>query len=148
MPQGPLIAATLITLVGALIAFQAPINAGLSRAVDSSVAAATISFGIGFVVLSLITLFSGDGPAFAKVATAPRWLLIGGLLGAVYVWSALWVVPILGVLTTTLLLILGQMTASLILDHIGAFGLPVRDISVQRVLSILLVGAGAFLSRF
>jgi len=148
MPQATLFAIILITVGGALIAFQAPLNAALSRSIGSSVAAATLSFGIGFAVLLTITLLSGHGAALPRAGGVPKWLLLGGAVGAVYVWSALWAVPILGVVTTTTLLILGQMIAAMALDHFGAFGLEARDISFQRVAAVILVVAGTVLSRF
>ncbi len=148
MPSAPLVAAILIAVGGALIAVQAPVNAALGRTIDSTLAAATVSFGIGFFLLLLVTVASGDGAAIARAPFVPKVLLIGGALGAIYVWSALWAVPLLGVLTTTTMLILGQMVAALLLDHFGAFGLPARDISVQRLLAAVLVAAGAVLSRF
>lgn len=146
--QATLIASILISVGGAFIAMQAPINAALARSIESSVAAACISFGVGFAVLLAITLATGDGPSLARVGAVPKWLLLGGALGAVFVWSSLWAVPILGVLTTTTLLIFGQMVASLAIDHFGAFGLTPRDISVPRVMAAVLVAAGAVLSRY
>ncbi|MFN3211161.1 MAG: DMT family transporter [Roseovarius sp.] len=148
MPSAPLFAAILIAVCGSFIAMQAPINAALGRSIDSTLAAATISFGVGFLILLVISIVHGDGPALARAPFVSKYLLIGGALGAVYVWSALWAVPILGVLTTTTALILGQMVAALLIDHFGAFGLAPRDVSAQRVIAALLVAAGAVLSRY
>lgn len=148
MPATPVIAVLLMLICGALITLQAPINAALGRSIGSSVAAATVSFGIGFVALLVITIAIGDRVSIWAAANVPKYLLIGGLLGAIYVWSALWAVPVLGVLTTAMLLILGQMAASLALDHFGAFGLEQKDISPQRLIAAGLVAAGAWLSRY
>ena len=75
---------------GGFIALQAPINATLGRAVGSPFAAASISFAVGTVTLVAITLlFSG---AYAGVGglRGIGWVyLTGGLLGAVYVTTAL-----------------------------------------------------------
>ena len=148
MPQSALIAMMLMAAAGVAIAVQAPLNAALGRGLSSPIAAATLSFGVGFAVLLLCTLLMGEARAFTALPSVPLWLLLGGSLGAFYVFSALWSVPILGVLTATGLLILGQIVAALLLDHFGAFGLPVRDISPVRILSGLLVAAGVVLSRF
>ncbi|QFT81316.1 hypothetical protein FIU89_11905 [Roseovarius sp. THAF27] len=148
MPSAPLFAAILIAVCGSFIAMQAPINSALGRSIDSTLAAATISFGVGFFILLALSIVHGDGPALARAPFVPKYLLIGGALGAVYVWSALWAVPILGVLTTTTVLILGQMIAALLIDHFGFFGLTPRDVSLQRVLAAMLVAAGAVLSRY
>lgn len=148
LPQSPVLALIFMAVAGVAIAIQAPLNSALGRSIDSSVAAAAVSFGVGFVALVLLIAFSGDGSALGRAALAPRWLLLGGILGAFYVWAALWSVPVLGVLTTTATLILGQIVGAMVLDYIGAFGIAARDLSLTRVMAALLVGAGVILSRF
>jgi len=148
MPQQTLLAMMLVAAAGAAIAAQAPINSALGRTLDSSVAAAALSFAVGFSVLAAITLITGDGGALTRVSSIEFWMLAGGACGAFFVWSALWGVPILGVLTTTTLLILGQIVAAILIDHFGAFGLAPRDVSPWRILAGVFVAAGAVLSRF
>ena len=143
-----LIATLLMAVAGAMIAAQAPINAALGRGIGSPMGAATISFGVGFALLLGATFVIGDGASLARVAEVPRILLIGGALGAVYVFAALWSVPILGVVSTASLMIFGQMGAALLLDHLGAFGAAQHSISPMRVLAAALVGAGVVLSRW
>lgn len=142
------LAMVLMAASGAAIAAQAPVNAALGRGLSSPVAAATVSFGVGFVVLILCTVLMGEARSVAKLPGLPLWMLLGGALGAFYVFSALWSVPILGVLTTTALLVLGQIIAALLIDQFGAFGLAPREISPLRLLSGLLVLGGVVLSRF
>ncbi|EAQ26923.1 MULTISPECIES: DMT family transporter [unclassified Roseovarius] len=148
LPQSPVFALILMAVAGLAIAIQAPLNAALGRTIESSVAAAAVSFGVGFVALVLLVALSGDSAAFGRAALAPLWLLLGGLLGAFFVWASLWSVPVLGVLTTTAALILGQIVGAMVLDYIGAFGIAARDLSLTRVMAALLVGAGVILSRF
>lgn len=137
----------LITLGGVAIAVQAPINAGLARGMGSALAAAAISFGVGFVALAALTLLSGSG-AFGRLGEVPMWQLVGGFLGAYYVWSMVSVVSGLGVVTAMAAMIFGQLSAALVLDHFGAFGMTVQTASPQRILAIVLVGVGLILSRF
>lgn len=148
LPPSPVLALILMAVAGLAVAIQAPLNSALGRTIDSSVAAAAVSFGVGFVALVLLVALSGDSATFGRAALAPRWLLIGGLLGAFFVWASLWSVPVLGVLTTTAALILGQMVGAMVLDYIGAFGIAARDLSWTRLTAALLVGAGVILSRF
>ena len=148
MPQSTLFAMMLMAFAGALISLQAPMNAALGRGLGSPIAAATVSFAVGFVVLLGITAILGDAPVFSRLTSVSPWLLLGGVLGAFYVFCALWSVPVLGVLTTTTLMILGQLVAAIALDYFGAFGLVPRDISLYRLLAAGLVAAGAVLSQF
>ncbi len=136
-----------ILLGGVFLSSQAPINAALARALGDPLLAACISFGVGFLVLAIISAFRGSWPAGSTVMSAPWWSWLGGLLGAFYVAVVIWGVPQLGVVSTVAALIFGQVVAALILDAIGAFGLPVVAISWQRLLAAALILGGLVLSR-
>ena len=136
-----------VGLGGIALALQAPINAALGDRVGDGVLAATISFGIGFVLLLGLTSTRGPLPSLGVLKAVPWWCWIGGALGAYFVWAMLWSVPKLGVVTTFAAVILGQLTAALILDAVGAFGLPVQEITLPRIGAVALVCAGLILSR-
>ncbi len=142
------IALPVVIAAGAAATLQAPINSALGRVLDNTLAAAAFSFGIGFLVLICLTLVT-TGPGFVpRLGNLSLWQLSGGAFGAFYVWAALWGVPILGVVTMVSALVLGQMLVALLIDTFGPFGLPVRELSVQRILAVMLVSAGLILSRF
>lgn len=136
-----------VALGGAGIATQAPINATLARNAGDPVATAAISFGVGFVVLSLITLARGTVPSWEALAPLPWWAWTGGALGAIYVCAAAWSVDLIGVVTLVAALVFGQLITALILDGIGAFGIVARDISLTRILAVAMVAGGLVLSR-
>lgn len=148
MAQSAIFAMVLVAIAGALVSVQAPMNAALGRGIGSPVAAAAVSFAVGLALLVLVTVLLGQSAAFAKVSTVSPWLLLGGAFGAIFVFSALWAVPILGVLTTTILVIAGQLVAATLLDAVGAFGIEAREISFSRLAAIALVAAGAVLSQW
>lgn len=141
------LAMLLVTLGGAGIAVQAPINARLALGVDSPVFAAAISFALGFVLLGAVIAIRGGVPDTSSLSALPWWVWTGGAFGAFYVAASAWSVPQIGVLTLVACLILGQMVAALVLDATGAFGLAVRDISPTRLLAVGFVIAGIVLSR-
>ncbi|WP_298428913.1 DMT family transporter [uncultured Jannaschia sp.] len=142
-----LLPVAIVFIVGIGFAIQAPLNASLGKAIGSGVGAAAISFGVGFVALTVLTLAFGQGPAFARALAAPPLLWIGGLLGAGVVWAMLWSVPVIGILTAFAALLLGQLGAALVLDAMGAFGAPVTPITLKRVLALAMVAGGLILSR-
>ncbi|MEI4194937.1 DMT family transporter [Roseovarius sp. E0-M6] len=137
-----LIASVLMVVTGMAVAIQSPINAAMGRIIESSLAAATVSFGVGFVALLLLTLLVGDGGSLPRVTTVPPWLLVGGLCGALFVRASLWTVPVLGILTLTILVVLGQVGAALVIDYLGAFGLTPRPISLPRIHAAACLLAG------
>ena len=136
-----------VVLGGTAIALQAPINAALSRELGGPVPAAAVSFGVGFIVLLVIAFAQGQGGAFLKLPQVPAWTLIGGCLGAWYVLTSVWGVSQLGVVTLVAALILGQMTAAMVIDATGALGVTAREITPTRIASAGLVMAGLLLSR-
>ena len=137
-----------IILAGSMAALQAPMNAALGQGLGSGTAAAAVSFGVGFLALMAVLTMTGDAAHLGKTLTVNRWLLIGGCLGAFYVWAILWTIPILGVVTAISAMIFGQLIVALFLDAYGPFGLPVTEISAQRILAVVLVAGGLILSKY
>jgi len=140
-----LVAAAAMVGAGGLIALQAPINSKLGKAIGS-LPAASVSFAIGLVALVAITLlFAGGFGDLGKAADLPWYYLLGGVLGAVYVTSALISVRTLGAGGVTAATIAGQLTLSLVIDRLGVLGLDERQLNWQRVLGVALLALGTFL---
>lgn len=137
------LAATFVS--GALLALQAPTNAMLARGAGSPVNAALVSFAVGFAALVLMAFALGARPNAGAVRDLPWYAWTGGLYGAIFVAIAAFAAPRLGVTFFLTVAIGGQLAMALILDRAGAFGLPVAEISWQRVAGVALVLAGAWL---
>ena len=89
------VAVLVMAVVGGGIALQAPINAGLGRA-TGSFAAAAVSFAIGTILLASIVALSGRTGGIGEAAHVEWYYLLGGILGAAYVFSALVLVKEIG----------------------------------------------------
>jgi transporter family-2 protein len=130
---------------GALVAMQAPINSRLGKTVGG-VQAATFSFLVGSAALIAISFILRGGLAsLGNIGKVPWWALVGGLLGAVYVFVALESVQTLGASGLTAVVITGQLTMSLVIDRLGLLGVERAPISVHRVLGVVLLVAGVAL---
>jgi transporter family-2 protein len=141
--QGVAVAATVVA--GGFIALQAPINAELGGKVGK-LPAATVSFTIGTIVLIAITLLFSSGFGDVGEARHLSWYyLLGGVLGAIYVTTALIAVRTLGAGGVTGATIAGQLAMSVTLDKLGVLGLAQRDITPTRLVGIVLLAAGTFL---
>lgn len=136
----------MIVIVGAALAFQAPVNAALARNLGDPVWAAAMQFGIGFALLCGFAATRGAVPGMAEFRSIPWWALTGGALGAVWVLAAIWSIPRLGAVTMFGAMILGQLIAALLIDAVGIFGLEARSISMTRVMAIGLVTTGVLMS--
>lgn len=133
---------------GAMMPTQAGTNNKMAEVVGSPILSAFISFLVGTVALLVYLLISGvplGSLASSKDAPAIAW--IGGLLGAFFVTAAVMLVPRLGVALTFSLIIAGQMLATLVIDHFGLLGVPVKEVSLARVGGILLIAVGVVVIR-
>ncbi|MBM3928780.1 MAG: DMT family transporter [Sphingomonadales bacterium] len=136
----------LTLLAGIGVAAQAPTNAVLARTAESTLLAALISFGVGTVAIA-IAWAATDRTSPAVLRDAPTWAWLGGIYGAIYVATAAYAVPRLGVATMLMIAIGGQLAAAVVIDHFGLFGLRPQPVSVSRIAGLMLVFAGVVLVR-
>jgi transporter family-2 protein len=134
----------LTACAGGLIAVQAPINAGLGRS-TGSLPAALISFGVGTIALAAVVVLSGKAGGLDSAFEVSWYYLLGGLLGAVYVTHALIAVSVIGAGGVAAATITGQLTASVLIDRFGLFGLDEVALSPERVIGVALLLAGTVL---
>jgi bacterial/archaeal transporter family-2 protein len=140
---------TLAVLIGAgagcLVGMQAPINSRLGKSIGS-LQAASFSFLVGTLALvSLTFVLHGGLGSFGRLGRVPWWALIGGLLGAVYVFVALQAVRTLGASGLTAVVIAGQLAISVAIDRFGLLGVAKQSIDVQRIVGLVLLVAGVAL---
>lgn len=130
--------------VGGLIAMQPAVNAGLGRA-TGNIAAALVSFAIGTLLLAVIVALAGQTGGVNEAFDLPWYYLMGGVLGAAYVFTALVTISSIGAGGVAAATITGQLTASVLLDRAGFLGLTEVPITPDRLLGIALLLAGTFL---
>ncbi|GAL15833.1 hypothetical protein JCM19233_6855 [Vibrio astriarenae] len=100
---------------------------------------ATLSiFGVGSGLLWMIRLFTPQGK-FMEWKTIPRWQLVGGLLGPIYVVALTLSTPVLGVAMTMICVLLGQVTKSFAIDYFGWFGMPKQATKPLRVIGLVFI---------
>jgi transporter family-2 protein len=138
------LAVVLMALTGGLIALQAPINAGLGKA-TGSIAAAFVSFAIGTVLLAAIVVLAGQAGGLGSTVDVRWYYLLGGALGAAYVYTALKTVGTIGAGGVAAATITGQLTLSVIIDRLGILGLEQQPIDASRVAGVALLLAGTAL---
>ncbi|WP_205697791.1 DMT family transporter [Conexibacter sp. SYSU D00693] len=144
MDRGAAVVTTAV--VGGLIALQAPINSNLGRHVGTF-QAAFVSFAVGtLLLLAIAALAKGGlgGIGGVRDLSSPGYLL-GGVLGAAYVATALVTVRSLGAGGVTAVTIAGQLTMSVALDHFGALGVEKDPVTASRLLGVALLALGVFL---
>jgi len=130
----------LVVFAGCVVALQPPINAALGRTVGL-LESGLVSFAVGTIFLAAAVLLLGRG-SLLRVVEIPAWQLSGGVLGAFMVVATTMAAPRIGVLSTLVAMIFGNLVMAAIIDHKGWFGLNVIVFDWRRLLGLALVLAG------
>jgi len=117
------------------------VEAGLLGPLGSEVGElwATFSiFAVGAALTFLLMLFFSprNSPSFFS---QPPSLLLGGVLGPVYVIILTIATPNIGIAMTMIGILAGQIFKSLIIDHYGLFGTTERKIDVKRIIALAFI---------
>lgn len=133
----------LIACGGVAVAIQPSINARLAQK-TGFLEAATISFAVGTLALLLVSLLSGQG-SFRRIMEVPWWQLSGGLFGAFFVTMTIVGVPRIGTTAVLALTIASQLSAGMVMDHFGLFGMRGIPVDGKRIIGVALLLIGVFL---
>ena len=141
--------ALLALATGALIPFQLAFNGQLGAALKSVYLGAFFVFLVGLVALLAILLVQRSAwPTLSELVAVPWTAWLGGLIATAYIVAVVFLIPRLGVGSTAVLIIAGQIVAAMALDHIGAFGATANPANLTKLGGAVLVLAGAGLVKF
>ncbi|WP_312181068.1 DMT family transporter [Arthrobacter sp.] len=135
----------LALLAGTAIPAQSRVNGALGTALDDSVAAALVSFGVGLTVMIVVSAALPRGRAgFAQILPAvrerrfPPVYLLAGVIGAWFVLTQTLTIAILGVAVFTVATVAGQTLTGLVVDRMGIGPGGKKAVTLMRVVGAVL----------
>lgn len=135
--------------LGTFLSIQTGINAQLRSRVGDPTHAALISVAVSAVSLVVYSaVLRRPWPDPGELVQSPWWVWTGGLLGAAYLALTLVLLPRLGAAILFSLVVVGQMLAALVLDHVGALGLSQHPVNAWRLLGVAFLVGGVALIRW
>jgi transporter family-2 protein len=136
----------------------ASLIAGLAAAVQATLAgilgrrvgvlpATALGALVGGVLILVVTVVVGKGASgIAAGVREPAWLwVLPGILGAMVLTTFTFAPPRIGTFATFVLLIGGQLVASVLIDWAGLFGVERVPLTATRAGGLILVVAGVLL---
>ncbi|MEI2299373.1 DMT family transporter [Ensifer sp. MJa1] len=133
---------------GAVVPLQAGANATLGRLLGHPLWATVVSLGVSLaLVLPMLIAFRAPLPSLAVAFKGPWWLWIGGVAGVIYITAALLLAPKLGAASFIVAVIAGQMVISMMIDHFGLMGFPVKPVNAARLSGLLLIIGGMIVTQ-
>jgi len=133
---------------GIAVAVQQVLNGNLRSALNSPAWAGLVSYLGGFVTMAVVLVATREPvPSWKLVSAVPWWAWSGGILGGVFILLMILLLPSLGAATLLALVVGGQMTAGIAMDHFGVFGLAQHPVSISRLAGIALIIGGVLLIK-
>jgi len=141
--------AILALATGAMVPLQLAFNGQLGQSLRSPYAGAFYVFLVGLLATAVVMLLANERwPRPADLVAVPISAWLGGLIAALYIVAVVFLVPRLGVGSTAVIIIAGQIIAAMAVGHLGAFGNAENSITLLRFGGAMLVVAGAALVKF
>lgn len=131
---------------GALLSIEGALYGKLGEQVGS-LEADFYNFFMGAIISLILLIFFGRGN-LTQITKFPKWNLIGGVLGVIYLLTLVIGVPIVGVGISMIAIVVGQMVTSMVIDHFGYLGSTGKRISPNRVAALILMLAALIFTLF
>jgi bacterial/archaeal transporter family-2 protein len=133
---------------GAMIPFQSAMNTALGKNLQSPYFSALSVFIIAAIGLALYILITKQTvPNIQQFTNAPKWSYLGGILGGTYILLIVLLAPKLGIGNVTVMVLLGQILAAMIIDQFGLLGATVHTINWQRAIGLVLLIIGVYIVK-
>lgn len=131
-------------LSGVAVGIQSPLASMITQRLGMLESIFIIHIGGALIVLVPIIFLRGGN--LGNWHSLPWYALIAGTMGLIVVGGVSFMIPRIGVAASITLIIAGQIVVSAVLDHYGLLGVHIRYLDVQRVLGLLVVFIGAWLT--
>jgi bacterial/archaeal transporter family-2 protein len=131
-------------LGGVMVGIQGPMSGAISGRLGAVASSFIIHFG-GALVSGIVLVLMGGGN-IREWTTLPRPFLFAGIFGLILYLTFSYTLPRVGATTAASLLILGQLCVGILIDHMGWLGVPQHPVNGARILGLLLLLGGAYLT--
>ena len=144
--SGSAIATVLAIAAGLAGSIQVALQSRLGERIGVLEAVAFGTTLTAVLAVTILALAHHSLGGFRDAFHQPWWMLLGGLMGGLIVFTITYAGPRIGVAATVGILIAGQLVMGAAIDRWGLFGSDKIALHWPRVLGIALLAAGAALS--
>ena len=130
-------------LGGVAVGLQGPIAAQMGKRVGGVASSFVVHVSGAF--LSGALLLARGGEEIRNWRSLSWYMLGAGAFGVVLYLTINHTMPRLGATAALALIIIGQLSMGILIDHFGLFGVAVRQLDAWRAAGLLLLLAGGYL---
>jgi transporter family-2 protein len=144
-PMESILLIILIGLAGGVaVGLQSPLASIMSQRLGTLESVFIVH--LGGAIVSLIPLLVYGGGKLGQWRTVPWYALCAGVFGLVVIAAVSYAIPRIGVAGAVTSIVAGQLLLSALLDHFGWLGAVERPLDPTRLLGLLVLGVGVWLT--
>jgi transporter family-2 protein len=130
-------------LAGAFIPLIGILNGRVGRALGEPFYSSVMLFGVAIILALVVSVIFGKAaPSVQNLQTLRPMDYTAGFIVAFYVISATVLASKIGVANFIVMAVSGQIMFSLMIDHFGLFGAPVKPINMTQLVGAVLLLIG------
>lgn len=132
-------------LSGALMSVQGVFNTQVTKTTGVWVSNGWVQFS-AFAVCFAVWFFTGRDSVAAIVRVEPKYMLLGGVIGAGITWTVIKSVDALGPAKSALLIVIAQLAVSYLIELFGLFGMDKVPMDWRKLggLTLAVIGIAIF----
>ncbi len=132
-------------LSGALMSVQGVFNTQVTKTTGMWVSNAWVQLS-AFAVCFILWLFNGRDSVAAIAKVSPKYMLLGGVIGAGITWTVIKSMGALGPAKAALLIVIAQLVVAYVIELLGLFGMDKEPLEWRKIggLALALIGIAIF----
>lgn len=132
-------------LSGALMSVQGVFNTQVTKTTGMWVSNGWVQI-TAFAVCVVAWLVTGRESIAALAKVEPKYVLLGGVIGAGITWTVIKSIEMLGPAKSALLIVIAQLTVSYVIELMGLFGVDKEPFEWRKLggLALALIGIAIF----
>lgn len=132
---------------GLLMSVQGVFNTQVTKTTGMWVANAFVQFTAFLVCIAIWTI--SDRTSFGTLLKVePRYMLIGGILGAGITYTVIKAMDMMGPAKAVMMIVTAQILVAYLIELFGLFGVEKQPFSWRKVIGILLAAGGIILFKW
>ena len=128
-------------LSGSLMSIQGVFNTQVTKTTGVWVSNGWVQLS-AFAVCFVVWLFTGRDSVTAIAKVEPRYMLLGGAVGAFITWTVIKSVDALGPARSALLIVIAQLAVSYLIELFGLFGMEREPFDWRKLGGLMLAVIG------
>lgn len=134
-------------LSGALMSVQGVFNTQVTKSSSIWAANAFVQFTALLVCLA-VWVCSDRSSLTAVMKVEPKYMLLGGCIGAVITYTVIKSMDMLGPARAVMLIVVAQLLVAYVIELLGWFGVEKQPLEIRKLLGMVLAVAGIVIFKW